>query len=214
MVGLARGGVAVAAVIARTLSLPLDAVAVRKIGYPRQPEYGIGAVAPGAGGVFLRTDEGLGVEELREVVTRATKEAESLDRVLHAEHPPIDLVGRTAVLVDDGLATGATMIAAVRWARAGGARRVVVAVPIGAMQTAAVLRDEADAVICLHERQRFGAVGFWYGAFDQLSDDDVVALLDAGRDDEGCLSFSCERRMRRGSTASSDESRSVLTTRS
>ena len=124
------------------------------------------------------------MEELREVVTRAAEEAESLDRVLHAEHPPIDLAGRTAVLVDDGLATGATMIAAVRWARAGGARRVVVAVPIGAMQTAAVLRDEADAVICLHERQRFGAVGFWYGAFDQLSDDDVVALLDAGRGDE------------------------------
>jgi len=178
VVGLARGGVAVAAEVARVLSLPLDALAVRKIGYPRQPEYGIGAVAPGSGGVYLRTDEGLGEEELRQVVAQAAEQAEALDGVLHAQHAPIPLGGRTAVLVDDGLATGATMVAAVRWARTRGAARAVVGVPVGAAQTVELLRAEADAVVCLHERLRFGAVGFWYGAFDQLTDDDVIALLD------------------------------------
>jgi putative phosphoribosyl transferase len=183
VVGLARGGVAVAAEVARGLSLPLDALAVRKIGYPRQPEYGIGAVAPGEGGIYLRTTEDLGEDVLRRVVTGASEEAEALDRTLHATHPALSVSGKTVVLVDDGLATGATMVAASRWARSHGAERVVVAVPVGAMQTAAILRTEADAVVCLHEQQHFGAVGFWYDAFDQLTDDDVIALLDAGRGD-------------------------------
>ena len=120
VIGLARGGVTVAAEVARRLGLPLDALAVRKIGYPSQPEYGIGAATPGEGGVYLRTDEGLGEAELRAVVERAQAEADALDRELHVRHERLDLHGRTAVLVDDGLATGATMIAAVRWARAAG----------------------------------------------------------------------------------------------
>jgi len=182
VVGLARGGVAVAAEVARALSLPLDALAVRKIGYPRQPEYGLGAVAPG-GIVYVRTPEDLGEDVLREVVMRAADEAKALDGMLHAGYPALPVSGRSVVLVDDGLATGATMVAAVRWSRAHGAQRVVVAVPVGATQTAALLRaEEADAVVCAHEQQRFGAVGFWYDAFDQLTDDDVIALLDAGRD--------------------------------
>jgi predicted phosphoribosyltransferase len=180
VVGLARGGVAVAAEVARALSLPLDTLAVRKIGYPRQPEYGLGAVAPG-GVVYVRTPEDLGEDALHEVVTRAAEEAEALDGALHAGHPAFPVSGKTVVLVDDGLATGATMVAAVRWARTHEARRVVVAVPVGASQTAAMLRtEEADVVVCAHEKQRFGAVGFWYDAFDQLTDDDVIALLEAG----------------------------------
>ena len=181
IVGLARGGVAVAAEVARALSLPLDALAVRKIGYPRQPEYGIGAAAPGSGGVYLRTNEGLGEAELRRVVRRAAEAAESLDRALHAAHAPLPVDGKTVVLVDDGLATGATMMAAVHWARVQGASRVVVAVPVGAFQTAEMLRAEADAVVCAHEQQRFGAVGFWYSLFDQLTDEDVIALLEEAR---------------------------------
>jgi putative phosphoribosyl transferase len=180
VVGLARGGVAVAAEVARVLALPLDALAVRKIGYPRQPEYGIGAVTPG-GGVYVRSAEGLGAEELQRVVGRASEEAASLDAVLHGRHPALPLAGKTAVIVDDGLATGATMIAAVRWARAQGAAKVVVGVPVGAAQTAELLRQEADEVVCPFEQRRFGAVGFWYGHFDQLDDDDVVALLDERR---------------------------------
>jgi predicted phosphoribosyltransferase len=181
VVGLARGGVAVAAEVASALALPLDALAVRKVGYPRQPEYGIGAVAPGSGGVYVRTSEDLDDEQLRSVVERATEEAQELDAVLHSAHPRLSLDGKTAVLVDDGLATGATMVAAVRWSRARGARRAVVAVPVGAFETAELLRGEADGVVCLYEQQRFGAVGFWYAAFDQLTDEDVIALLAASR---------------------------------
>lgn len=178
VVGLARGGVAVAAELARVLSLPLDALAVRKIGHPRQPEYGLGAVTPGHRGVYLRSDEGLGEEALSRAIEQASQDAESLDRRLHERHPPLSLRGKTALLVDDGLATGATMIAAIRWARAQGASRVVVGVPVAAAQTAQALRSEADDVVCPHEQWRFGAVGFWYDDFGQLTDEDVVALLD------------------------------------
>ena len=178
VVGLARGGVTVAAEVARRLALPLDAVAVCKIGYPFQPEYAIGAVTPGVGGVYLRSDEALGSDELRHAIEHAQAKADALDRILHELHRPLDLHGKTAVLVDDGLATGATMIASVRWARSQGARRVVVAVPVGAAQSARALRREADEVICPHEERRFGAVGFWYEVFTQVETDEVLALLD------------------------------------
>lgn len=178
VVGLARGGVTVAAEIARHLSLPLDALAVRKIGYPFQPEYGIGAVTPGAGGVYLRADEGLAEADLRRAVEEAQAKADALDRLLHERHHPLELRGRTAVLVDDGLATGSTMVAAVRWARSRGAARVVVAVPVGATQSTEALRREADEVVCLHEQRRFGAVGFWYDSFTQVDNAEVIALLD------------------------------------
>lgn len=178
VVGLARGGVVVAAEVARRLGLPLDALAVRKIGYPRQPEYGIGAVTPGAGGVYVRTREDLDDDELAQAVEDARSQAEALDAVLHEGRPPVERRGRTVVLVDDGLATGATMVAAARWARAGGAARVVIAVPVAAAQSAELLRVEADDVVCPHLERRFGAVGFWYDVFTQTGNDDVVALLD------------------------------------
>ena len=177
VVGLARGGVIVAAEIARRLSLPLDALAVRKIGYPFQPEYAIGAVTPDARGVYLRSDEGLGESELRRAIEQAQARADALDRIIHEHCRPHDLRGKTAVLVDDGLATGATMTAAVRWARNRGAGRVVVAVPVGAAQSAMALRREADEVVCPYEKRRFGAVGLWYDVFTQVENDEVVALL-------------------------------------
>ena len=178
VVGLARGGVTVAAEVARRLSLPLDALAVRKIGYPYQPEYGIGAVTPGAGGVYVRSAEGLDDLALRRVIDQAQEKADALDRILHERHRPLELRGKTAVLVDDGLATGATMVAAVRWARSRGAGRVVVAVPVGASQSMEALRGEADEVVCPNEQRRFGAVGFWYDIFTQVENEEVVALLD------------------------------------
>ena len=177
VVGLARGGVMVAAEVARRLSLPLDALAVCKIGYPFQPEYGIGAVTPGAGGVYLRSDEGLGEPELHRVIEQAQAKADSLDRILHERCQPRDLLGKTAVLVDDGLATGATMTASVRWARSHGAGRIVVAVPVGSAQTVKALRGTADEVVCPHEERRFGSVGFWYDIFTQVETDEVIALL-------------------------------------
>jgi predicted phosphoribosyltransferase/predicted alpha/beta-hydrolase family hydrolase len=176
VVGLARGGAVPAAVIAERLALDFDVLAVRKVGYPGQPEYAVGAVTP-AGGVFIRDTSGLPVDAVAAVVTDAQSRAEELDAILHAEEPALDPAGKEVVLVDDGLATGATMRAAVRWAREAGATRVVVAVPIGPAETVAVLRAEADEVVCPVRPRVFGAVGLWYEGFEQVSDADVLALL-------------------------------------
>lgn len=178
VVGLARGGVEVAAEVSRALSAPLDALAVRKVGHPWQPEYGIGAVAPG-GIEFVRSHDGLSEAEVADAVLAARRKAERLDATLHAGRPRLSLEGRACILVDDGLATGVTMVAAVRWARARGAAHVVVAVPVGAATTVHGLEldEDVDAVICLVTPLDLGAVGMWYEDFRQVSDDDVVALL-------------------------------------
>ena len=176
VVGLARGGVVVAAEVAQALELPLDVLAVRKVGHPYQPEYALGAVAPG-GGVYVRDPGGLTEGELAAQIQHAEAKAAELDRTLHSAHEPVPLAGRTCLLVDDGLATGATMIAAVRWARSRGAARVVAAVPVGARQSTAVLREEADAVVCPHELADLVAVGLWYRSFGQVGDLEVAALL-------------------------------------
>lgn len=177
VVGLARGGGVTAAELARALDLPLDVVAVRKIGHPAQPEYAIGAVAPGDG-VFLRDDDGLAEDERTAAVEAARRAAAELDARLHATRPAIDLSGRTVVLADDGLATGATMIAATRWARARGATRVIAAVPVCAAETAEVVEREGADVVCPHPLTPFFAVGVWYDVFDPVDDDKVLQLLD------------------------------------
>ncbi len=176
VVGLARGGVAVAAEVAALLHAPLDALAVRKIGHPYQPEYGIGAVAPRCD-PYVRSLDGLTERELAAVVEAARSKAALLDQRLHEAYAPVPVAGATSVLVDDGLATGATMTASVRWARAAGARRVVVAVPVGAAATVAAMEQAADEIVCLETSSEFGAVGLWYRDFPQLSDADVSSLL-------------------------------------
>ncbi len=177
VVGLARGGVAVAAEVAAALDLPLDALAVRKVGHPLQPEYALGAVTPG-GGVYVRSADGLTPQQIEAVVAAALARADELDRRLHAHSPALDVAGRACLLVDDGLATGATMEAAIRWARAHGARRVVVAVPVGAPETVERLRGDADSVVCPEQPAGFGAVGLWYREFAAVEDGEVIALLD------------------------------------
>lgn len=177
IVGLARGGAEVAAEVARTLHLPLDVLAVRKVGHPLQPEYAIGAVTP-RGGVYVRASGGLKETEVNAAVASARTRADALDRRVHLRRPPIEVAGKTCVLVDDGLATGATMVAAVRWARRSGACRVVVAVPVGAPDTVARIEDEADDVVCLEAPQGFGAVGLWYQSFLPVGDERVQELLD------------------------------------
>ena len=177
VVGLARGGVPVAAEVASSLSFPLDALAVRKVGHPRQPEYGIGGVTPSRDGVYVRSSDGLTKEQVHRAVEAALAEAAALDLVLHRDHPPLDLEGKEVLLVDDGLATGATMIAAVRWARHRGAIRIIVAVPVAAASSLPFLLHEADEVVCPHILQKFRAVGCWYEDFNPVADEDVVHLI-------------------------------------
>jgi putative phosphoribosyl transferase len=176
VVGLARGGVVVAAAIAEQLGLTLDAVAVRKVAHPHQPEYAIGAVGPG-GGVYLRATDGLTADQVRHAVATAQSRAAELDDHLHAEWPPHDLTGKTCVLADDGLATGATMIAAIRWARSAGAARVVAAVPVAAAGSLPLIRAEADEVVCPNPVDPLLAVAAWYTSFEQVLDRDVSRLL-------------------------------------
>ena len=180
VVGLARGGIEVAAEVATALDAPLDALAVRKVGHPWQPEYGIGAVAPG-GVHYVRAHDGLTDAQVAEAVRAAAMNAELLDARLHESRSPVAVEGLTCVLVDDGLATGGTMIAAVRWARAHGARRVVVAIPVGSESAVRALEqdEDVDAVVCLVRPFDLGAVGAWYRDFRQVSDEDVVAALSA-----------------------------------
>ncbi len=177
VIGLARGGVQTAAEVARSIGAPLDVLAVRKVGHPWQPEYAIGAVAPGPDGIFIRAHDGLTEDQVNQAVRRAKNAADQLDALFHSEHARLDVGGRTVLLVDDGLATGATMVAAVRWARGQGARRVVAAVPVAAVASADFLRQEAE-VVCPNEMRDFGAVGLWYERFDQVGNDQVLALLD------------------------------------
>ena len=180
VVGLPRGGVAVAAEVAHALDAPLEVVAVRKVGHPRQPEFAIGAVTHG-GRLYLRSSEGLSEREVAAAVARASERAAELDQTLRRGRPGPDLRGRIAVVVDDGLATGATMIAALRWARAEGAARVVAAFPVGAVQSMALVRAECDRVVCPNVLPDLGAVGYWYCDFEQVETAEVLRLLAAAR---------------------------------
>jgi putative phosphoribosyl transferase len=186
VVGLARGGVETAAEVARMLTAPLDVVAVRKLGHPWQPEYGLGAVTPGDG-VYVREADGLTGEQLAALAEAARAKAALLDGRLHAEHPALDLGGKRVLVVDDGLATGATMVAALRWARAAGAERVVAAVPMASTRGLELIGPEADEVVCPYPLERFFAVGAHYARFDQVDDATVIRLLDRNRREQQLL---------------------------
>ena len=143
----------------------------------RELSHALGAVAPG-GTVFLRATDGLTTSEVTAAVERSLAAAAELDLRLHATRPALELTGRIAVLVDDGLATGATMVAALRWARQLGATQTIAAAPVASRDDAELIRSEADAFVCPHEVRDFGAVGLWYEEFTQVSDAEVLRLLD------------------------------------
>ena len=184
ILGLPRGGVAVAYEVATALDAPLDVVVARKLGAPHQPELAIGAIAPGA--MVARTELidmlGLRRDEIEAIAERERRRAQELETRLRHGRQAYDPRGRTVVLVDDGLATGATATAAARSVRREGPARVVVAVPVSAAPTANELRREVDAVVCLGEFADFRAVGMYYEDFAAVTDDQVRELVARGRD--------------------------------
>jgi predicted phosphoribosyltransferase len=180
VLALPRGGVPVAYEVARALAVPLDVFLVRKLGVPRHEELAMGAVASGGVRVLNeRVVNGLGIAEdvIDAVAAAEEQELRRRERAYRGDRPPPDVHGRTVILVDDGLATGATMLAAVRALRAQAPARIVVAVPTGSPDTCEQLRAEADEVVCALSPQPFSAVGLWYQDFAQTTDDEVRNLL-------------------------------------
>lgn len=188
VLGLPRGGVPVAAEVARRLGAPLDVILVRKLGVPYQPELAMGAV--GEGGVRVLNEEvlalaGVGDDVVAAVETRAREEIARRAARLRGSRHPIPLAGRSAIVVDDGIATGSTAYAACQVARAHGAGRVVLAVPVAPPASIARLRSVADEVVCLETPQHMLAIGQWYDDFTQTSDEEVVSLLQRSADGGG-----------------------------
>jgi putative phosphoribosyl transferase len=181
ILALPRGGVAVAAPIARALGAPLDVLVTRKIGYPPTPELGVGAIAEGGEPVFdltLLSRLGLTPESVAHVVEDERRELARRVRAYRGDRPLPALEGREVIVVDDGLATGSTARAALRAVAGARPAKVTLAVPVGATETVESLRAEADEVVVVLTPIDFRAVGQWYEHFEQLTDADVLRLLD------------------------------------
>jgi predicted phosphoribosyltransferase len=180
VLALPRGGVPVAYEVARRLRAPLDIFLVRKLGVPGHPELAMGAIATGAVRV-LNEDVvnwyGIPRSVIDQVARAEQAELERRERAYRDGRPPIPLTGRTVLLIDDGLATGSTMKAAVQSVRAHQPARIVVAVPVGSPGTCAEFADLADKIVCARTPESFSAVGLWYRDFSQTSDAEVRALL-------------------------------------
>jgi putative phosphoribosyl transferase len=180
ILALPRGGVPVGFEVARQLEAPLDVFVVRKLGLPEQPELAMGAIA--SGGVRVLNDEVVRAaqvsEETIEAVTASERaELARRERLYRGDRPALEIEGKTVILVDDGLATGSTMRAAVRALREQRPARIVVAVPVAPRQTCEQLAREADEVVCPRTPAPFLAIGIWYESFPQTSDDEIRDLL-------------------------------------
>jgi putative phosphoribosyl transferase len=191
VLALPRGGVPVAFEVARALHGPLDVFLVRKLGVPGYEELAMGALATGS--VRVLNDDvvrALGISEdvIQSVAVREQQELERRERVYRGNRPPLDVRGRIVILVDDGLATGSTMRAAVAALRRQAPARIIVAVPVGASETCHELWAEADEVVCLRTPEPFRAVGLWYEDFSQTSDQEVHELLERAGEEHPLLS--------------------------
>jgi predicted phosphoribosyltransferase len=180
VLALPRGGVPVAYEVAKALAAPLDVFLVRKLGTPGHRELAMGAIA--SGGIRVLNEDvvqylGITREQIDAVAREEQQELERREAAYRRDRPLLPLEGRVVVLVDDGLATGSTMRAAVRAVRQQHPSRVIVAVPVGARETCAELRETADEVVCARTPEPFSAVGQWYLNFDQTTDDEVRTLL-------------------------------------
>jgi putative phosphoribosyl transferase len=177
VLALPRGGVAVGFEVAQALDAPLDVFVVRKLGMPGHEEYAIGAIA--GGGIQVMNDPlPVSSQALRRIVAREQAELARRERLYRGDRPPAALEGKTVIVVDDGVATGSTMRAAVLALRQRRPARIVVAVPVGARGTCEALRRETDEVVCAFTPEPFLAVGLWYEEFPQASDAEVRELLD------------------------------------
>lgn len=181
VLGLTRGGVPVAAEVARALNAPLDAVVVRKLGVPFQPELAMGAIA---GDATLVLDKDLvhtlhiRDKDVDAVLAKERAELERRERLYRGGRPALELKDRTAILVDDGLATGSTMLAAVAFAKRRLAKRIVVAAPVASVDAVEKIRDQVDECVCLAMPELFLAVGVWYRDFLPVSDAEVMNLME------------------------------------
>jgi len=184
VLALPRGGVVTAFEIARVLRAPLDVLVARKLGALEHPEFGVGAIAPGGVRIVDRRSvrlAGMTEADLETVVDRERVELMRRERRYRAGRRPLDVRGRTVILVDDGIATGVTARAAIASLRKLGARRVVLAVGVCAATSAVELRREVDDLVCVLEPGDMSAVGFYFDEFEPVSDDEVVRLLEAAR---------------------------------
>ena len=182
VLALPRGGVPVAAQIAAALEAPLDIILVRKIGAPHQPEFAIGSVMDGSAPIIIRDREMMrltetGEAEFDRICARELAEIERRRRLYLGDRPPAALENRIVIVVDDGLATGNTMRAALRAVRMQSPARLVMAVPVAPRETLHAFAEEVDEIICLATPRPFGAVGNYYADFSQTEDREVIALL-------------------------------------
>ncbi|HMJ01544.1 MAG TPA: phosphoribosyltransferase [Conexibacter sp.] len=187
VLALPRGGVPVAYEVARQLAAPLDVIVVRKLGVPGDEELAMGALASGGICVLNQDvvrDRGISKEAIFEVTRTEHRELSRREQAYRGERPVADACGKTAILIDDGLATGATMRAAIRALRQHSPARVIAAVPVAAPETCAEMSEEADEMVCAATPEPFEAVGVWYRDFAETSDEQVRELLVAASRDQ------------------------------
>ena len=182
VLGVPRGGVPVAFEVAKGLRAPLDVFVLRKLGVPGREEFAFGAIASGGVRILDRdTVEGLGITglDIQRVTLAEEKELERREQAYRGARPPLDISGLTAILVDDGIATGSSMRAAIRALRQMKPSRIVIAVPVAPVSTCNRLQFEADELVCLEMPEPFYGVGQFYDDFSQVSDEEVKDLLDS-----------------------------------
>ena len=182
ILALPRGGVPVAAEVAAALNAPLDLILVRKIGAPMQPELAIGAVVDGGQPIIVRNEDiiqlvGVSETEFKAICAAELAEIERRRERYLGDRARVDVNGRVTIVIDDGIATGATTRAALRATRMRNPQKLVLAIPVAPTETLIEMRQEADDVVCLEAHQRFGAIGWFYEDFTQVADQQVVAAL-------------------------------------
>jgi predicted phosphoribosyltransferase len=182
ILALPRGGVPVAAEVAAALNAPLDLILVRKIGVPFQPELAMGAVVDGGAPIIVRNEDVIGLagideSDFKAICDSGLAEIERRRQRYLGSRNRVDVSGRTAIVIDDGVATGATTRAALRATRVRNPKKLVLAVPVAPTDSLPVLRSDADDVICLEDYEFFGAIGAYYADFTQVPDEEVIELL-------------------------------------